>query len=251
MSATSDPAPPRREFELRRTVELPAGPLAVWPAISTGAGQQAWRFPADDEVPREVGDTLAGYRVEAWEPPHRLLLRAETGNDWYDLVEYVIDGRDGDVSLLSYRHAGVLVDDWENEYDSTDQHTDFYLHTLAQYLAHFQGREAIYIGAQAPESSSAPEAFAMVRRALGVDDDAVEGDPVQFEARGAAPVDGVIDYLRPQFIGVRSPAGLYRFFGRNAFGMPIALGHHLFDPRVDQLETSAWGAWLEGLFDPE
>ena len=254
MAEVAPPAagPPtaRRQFELQRTVDLPAGALPVWRAIATGAGQQAWRFPADDETPREVGDTLAGYRVVVWEPPHRLGLRAETGDDWFEAVEYVVDGRDGDTSALDYRHSGVMVDDWEAEYDSLDQHTDFALHTLAEYLAHFPGREAIYIGAQSSASLDVPEAFGLVRRALGLPDDALEGDPIHIEVLGAAPIDGVIDYLRPQFVGVRSGVGLYRFFGRDAFGQPIALGHHLFDPRVDQLETSAWGAWLDSLFVP-
>ena len=43
---------------------------------------------------------------------------------------------------------------------------------------------------------------------------------------GLDPVDAVVDYATPNFIGVRSADGLYRFFGRNAFGMPVGLGHH-------------------------
>ena len=34
----------------------------------------------------------------------------------------------------------------------------------------------------------------------------------------AGTLDGVIDYSTPEFLGVRTAEGLYRFFGRNHFG---------------------------------
>lgn len=238
----------RRAFELSRVIQLPAGVDEVWQAISTGSGQQAWLYPARGEIPARVGDTIGDHRVEVWAPPHRLALRADDGAGYVDAVEYVVEPAETGGSVLRYRHEGVVDGDWENAYDSADQHLDLYLHTLGQYLEYFAGDEAVYIGAQAHRSSAVPGSFDRVRQALGIRPDAVEGDRVYLEVLGAAPVDGVIDYLRTQFIGVRSGSGLYRFFGRDAFARPIALGHHLFDSRVDQLETSAWGAWLEGLF---
>ena len=32
------------------------------------------------------------------------------------------------------RHSGILADEWEDQYDAIGAHTDFYLHTLGQYL---------------------------------------------------------------------------------------------------------------------
>ena len=66
---------------------------------------------------------------------------------------------------------------------------------------------------------------------------------------GLDPVDAVVDYAQPNFIGVRSADGLYRFFGRNAFGMPVGLSHHLFAADVDKDKTQlAWQSWLDGLY---
>lgn len=58
---------------------------------------------------------------------------------------------------------------------------------------------------------------------------------------GLDPLDAVVDYLNPYFIGLRTDDGLYRFFGRNAWGWPIGLGHHLFADDVNQEKTEqAW-----------
>ena len=75
------------------------------------------------------------------------------------------------------------------------------------------------------------------------------GDQVRLTPPGLDPVDAVVDYAAPNFIGVRSADGLYRFFGRNAFGMPVGLSHHLFAPDVDKDKTQlAWQSWLDGLY---
>jgi hypothetical protein len=42
-----------------------------------------------------------------------------------------------------------------------------------------------------------------------------------------------VNYRQPNFIGVRSRDALYCFFGRNAFGQPVALSIHMFADGVD------------------
>jgi len=58
------------------------------------------------------------------------------------------------------------------------------------------------------------------------------------------PFDAVVDYLTPQFIGLRATDGLSRFFGRNAWRWPISVAHHLFADDVDQ--EKAEHAWRVG-----
>jgi hypothetical protein len=66
----------------------------------------------------------------------------------------------------------------------------------------------------------------------------------------ADPLDGVLDHLTPHFIGVRTADGLYRFFRRDAWGMPAGLGHHLFAAGVEHEKTErAWQGWLNDLFE--
>jgi hypothetical protein len=41
---------------------------------------------------------------------------------------------------------------------------------------------------------------------------------------------------------------LYRFYGRDAFGWPVGVAHHLFAEGVDAaLTEKAWGVWLDGV----
>jgi hypothetical protein len=236
-----------RPFELRRTVELPVTPDEIWQAVATGSGHQAWLFPSGGDTPSAVGDTIMGHRVEAFDPPHHFRAHLEGENGYFNTLEYLIEGRDGGTTVLRYMHSGVFVEDWENQYDAADQHTDFYLHTLGQYLEHFAGREAIYIGVEGPAASSAREAFDALQRQLGIDQ-AAEGQAVTAEIPGIEPIAGVIDYRRPAFLGIRSSDGLYRFFGRNAFGQPIGLGHHLFSNVDGEAQQRVWTDWLNGVF---
>lgn len=230
-----------REFECKREVILPAEPERVWEAVSTQEGVTAWQFPSP--VPG-LGDGAT-----AWDPPHHFGVRMEQG-EWFNALEYVIEGRGGGTSVLRYVHSGVFMDDWDNQYDAVSQHTDFYLHTLGQYLQYFDGRPATYIGEvpgglQGPDRSSGEDGFDRLRAALGVDADVTDGQTVTLPVDEPGPTDGVVDYAAPHFLGVRTSNGLYRFFGRNAFGSPVGMSIHLFGPMDDpDVVRSAWQGWL-------
>lgn len=240
-----------RQFEVRRTIAVAGTVEEVWRAVATVEGQAAWRFPAGGEDAHAVGDLLFGHRVEILEPPHHLRLRAEEAGGRPDIVEYLVENQSSGV-LLSYLHAGVIGDDGELDYDSTAQHADFALHTLGQYLTHFAGRPMVYYGAEAPSAGAAPGSFDRLLADLGVAAEAVEGAEVSVGVQGVAPITAVVDYRRPQFLGLRSSDALYRFFGRDAFGHPVALGHHLFGGHLDEvLEEPAWRGWLNGLFSAD
>jgi uncharacterized protein YndB with AHSA1/START domain len=230
-----------REFEIRRELELPASPEEVWDAVATAAGNAAWLFPSPPSEP------------VVSEPPHRLVVRQEDG-DWFNAVAFVIEGREGGRTLLRYAHSGVFVDDWDTQYDAVNQHTDFYLHALGQYLEHFAGRTATYVGdvpggVQAPEASAQPDGFERLQRALSLPEGAGEGDSVQLSPDGLEPIEGVIDHRRGPFLGIRTPDGLYRFFGRNAFGAPVGVAVHSFGNGIDAEQVkSAWRSWLDGVY---
>jgi hypothetical protein len=235
-----------REFDLTREVILPADPEAVWEAIATTAGNAAWLFP------NELDPNDASTKV--WDPPHRLSVRAEQ-DGWFNALEYVIEGRDGGTSLLRYAHSGIFVENWDTQYDAAQQHTDFYLHTLSEYLEHFNGRAVTYIGdvpagIQGPPASARPDGFDRLKAALGLGHGIEEGDSVRLIPHGLDSVEGVIDYLRPVFIGVRTSDALYRFFGRNAFGAPVGMSIHMFRDRIDAAETRRnWQTWLTTALD--
>ena len=244
-----------REFEIRREVELPATPEQLWAAVTTGAGNASWLFPTGDGEPHGVGEVWAGHTVTAFDPPHHYAAQAQ-GPDGavFNALEYVIEARDGGTAVLRYVHSGIFTDDWDNQYDAAGQHTDFYLHTLGQYLRYFGGRPVTYVAAEGPEASKAAGAFDTLRGALGLAGPGTAGDPVRLALPGVDPLDGVIDYAAPNFLGVRTADGLYRFYGRNAFGTPVGLAHHLFAAPVDRQKVDrektalAWRTWLDGLY---
>jgi uncharacterized protein YndB with AHSA1/START domain len=242
-----------REFEIRREVQLPATPEEVWEAVATGPGNAAWLFPHEIE-PGEGTTMPDGTTVTAWDPPRHFAVRTEGEGGWFNALEFVIEGREGATTLLRYMHSGIFVDDWDTQYDAVSQHTDFYLHTLGQYLQYFQGRHVTFVGdvpggINGPSASTEPDAFEVLRRELGVANGAAEGDPVRLELSGLGVLDGVVDYLRANFVGLRTGDGLYRFFGRNAFGGPVGMVVHRFGDDADAEATKqAWQSWLNALY---
>jgi hypothetical protein len=231
------------EFECNREVILPASPEQVWEAVATTAGNAAWLFP--NEIDPE------GSAVTAWDPPRHFAVRHQQG-EWFNALEYLIEGREGGTSLLRYAHSGIFVEDWDTQYDAVQQHTDFYLHTLREYLEHFNGRPATYVGEVpggilGPPTSATPDGFLRLQQALGLGAQISEGASVQLTPNGLQPVEGVIDYLRPNFMGVRSDDALYRFFGRNGFGAPVGMSIHMFNEGDDAEKTKQdWEQWLAG-----
>ena len=243
-----------REFEIRREVELSATPEEVWEAVATNAGTAAWMFPSGEIEPHEGGKTADGATVQKWDPPRHFAVRFEGEGGFFNAIEFVIEGREGGTTLLRYLHSGIFTDDWDNQYDAVNQHTDFYLHTLGQYLEHFSGRAVTYIGdvpggINAPEAAAKPGSFATLKHALGVGDGAAEGDSVALDLDGLGQIDGVVDYARGNFLGIRTPDALYRFFGRDAFGFPVGMQIHEFSVGVDKDGVQeTWQRWLNGVY---
>jgi hypothetical protein len=240
-----------REFEIIREIDLPAAPDDVWIAIT--ADTAAWQFPTGMEIPAGA-EPPEGAPVTTWDPPRRLVIRMESPDGTFNALDYAIEARDGGTAHLRYVHSGILADEWEDQYDAIDGHTDFYLHTLGQYLEHFNGRPATYVGQpssgiEGPPSAGGEEAMDTLRAALGIGGGAAVGDAVHADLGAAGSLDGVIDYLTPDFVGVRTDDGLFRFFGRNAFGGVVGLSAHIFRGEVDAAQAEAdLQAWLDSVY---
>ena len=243
------------EFEIVREAELATTPQEVWDAVTTGTG--GWLWPMEYE-PWAGGEAPFGGAVTVWEPPHHLVTRVEGENGWFNQLENVIEARDGGTTFVRYVHSGVFTDDWDNQYDGANQHTDFYLHTLSQYLQHFSHRPVAWFSADAPPASNAPDGFARLRAALGLAATSAVDDRVRLDINGVGDVDGVIDYLTPHFVGIRTSDAMYRFFGRNAFGAQVGIAMHLFgdgsgasdaaDDTDPQQAEKAWRSWLDAVY---
>lgn len=228
------------EFDCSRDVVLPAPAERVWEAVATPAGNAAWLFPNDVDP--------AG--AKAWDPPHRFATRQEQG-DWFNELDFAIEDRGNGTSALRYAHCGVFPpEQFDTQNEAIQQHTDFYLHTLSEYLEHFDGRPATYIGdvpggIQGPPGSATSDGFERLKRALGLGAQVSEGDSVRLTPQGLEPIEGVVDYLRANFMGIRTADALYCFFGRNAFGGPVGVSIHSFASDVDPEKAKrSWQAFL-------
>ncbi|MER7754893.1 SRPBCC domain-containing protein [Kitasatospora sp. NPDC097643] len=242
-----------REFEVRREQDLPATPEQVWHAVATGAGNLGWLYPMEVE-PRVGGKATRGdSTVVAWEPPQHFAVRATQDGGFSNTLSYHIEPADGGTSHLRmgihWVHTGVVDDAWawDTKSDAAEKHVDFYQHGLAEYLRHFAGRPAVYVKAQRPEPAADPADFAALRRRLGLPEDAAVGDrlPLHRPDADGRPEEVVVDWLSPDFVGLRGPDALYRFFNGSTWNVPIWLGHHLFAEDADEQQaTKAWTAWL-------
>ena len=234
-----------REFRIDKEIELAATPAQVWDAITTAAGNETWLW----SMPGDLGPEVP--LVATWEQPAHLVVRTPAAEDGsVQAFEYVIEGRGGGTTVLRFVHSGVMCDSWEGEDPELTSHGwDMYLHTLAEYFLHFAGSPATCVCAAAPRSSVSAGAWPALLGALGLDGAPAAGDRVKIELPGAGPAECVVDYVRPAFLGLRASGALYRFHGRTAIGLPIAVSAYVYGRPADrEALTQAWTAWLAGVF---
>jgi uncharacterized protein YndB with AHSA1/START domain len=239
-------------FEVSGELTVHATPEEVWEAFSSGAAMDGWWMGENELEPRLGGalrTTLPGFTMEStvttWEPPHRFATTSPEAPDGRLMTfAFEIEGRGGS-TVLRFVHSGFLPgDDWEQEYEALKIGDPAYVAKLVEYVEHFRGRQAVPISLWGPQVSR-ERAWAEFRKALGLAGDPAVGQPAQFRAEGLPDLDGEIDYLSPDFIGLRTTDGMYRFI----HGMgTIAIGHHIFEP-VDRAATEqAWRAWIDRTF---
>jgi hypothetical protein len=228
------------EFEIAKEILLAATPEQVWETIATEAGLAAWFQPSPVDPSSDL--------VVAWQPGRRLAIRIPPAPDGsVHAFEYLIEARDGGKAILRFVHSGVMGDDWNDEYQSiTSGGWDMYLQTLAQYHRYFAGRPAVYFEAAGPASSATPAAWESLIEAL-TREPAQIGAAIRVELVDADPAEGVIDFVSPDFVGLRTPDALIRFHGRSALGLTVAVSQHAYTRDIDAERTRmAWESWLAG-----
>ncbi|MDQ0260901.1 uncharacterized protein YndB with AHSA1/START domain [Sinomonas atrocyanea] len=230
-------------FEIVQDVVLHAAPERIWEAVTDGTA--AWMFPTDQwPAVRTVEDY-----------PRHLVSRMEGPDGWYNQLEHVLTpGPEG--TNLHYVHSGILTDNWEQQYDGAAQHTLFYLHTLGEYLEHFDGRAVSFVDVQGPDGATAPDALERFAAALALTD-VMAGEKKDLGLPGLGPVEATVDYATGPFLGLRTEDAMVRVFGREAFGQRLGLTVHDFslDTADDaarsaraQEHAEAWGEYLGALY---
>jgi hypothetical protein len=209
-------------FEVGHEGVLHGTPEQVWDAITVHANGWLWPVAYEDGVATGLASTPG--RVIAWEPHRRFAVRTEREGGWFNQLDYDLEPGAGGVTLMRYRHRGVFTpQEYAVQLDQCRQHTDFYNHSLGEYVRHFAGRDAAYASVETPGDA---------RPALGVPAGATAGDRTEH---------GVIDYATHAFLGIRGDDALIRVYDRRAWGAGVQVTQHGFEGARD-------GAWLDELF---
>ena len=241
-------------FEVRKEIEIEATPEEVWEAIATGPGIDSWFMGSNAVEPGEGGVvrmTLPGWTLEAtitaWDPPSRLETRTAEDEDGRVMAfEYLIEGRGGGSTVVRFVHSGFLAGDgWEEEYEALREGDPAYVFKLAEYVKYFRGRTGKPVSAYGPQVDR-ERAWTVFRETLGLTGEVHEGDPVRVTPEGLPPIDGVVDFVSPSFLGVRTNDGMYRFI--HGLGGTVVLGHHIFSDVDQQATERAWQDWVGRAF---
>jgi uncharacterized protein YndB with AHSA1/START domain len=245
-----------KAFDLTYEREIDATPDAVWQAISTGPGLDAWFMGHNEVEPREGGAArtmVEDMRMEAtvttWQPPTRLVTTSPAAEDGSQhTFEYDLEPR-GAGTRITWHHTGFLGSEhWEAEYEGMSEGDPIYFDKLVEYLTYFRGRTAVPVNVFMRGPADKDAAWAAYRTALGLERDVTVGDRVSLTPAGLDPIEGVVDVRTPSFLGVRSDDAMYRFM-HITWSASVGLGHHLFDPGLEQSAIErAWRSWLEGVF---
>ena len=147
----------KRKFEIVYDTELPGTPERVWEAVTKDT--PAWMFPTDQWPAVRTVD----------EYPRHLVSRMDGPDGWFNQLEHVLEPLDGGRARLHYVHSGIFADNWDQQYDGASKHTEFYLHTLGQYLKYFDGKPVVFTDIQAPPPRQTPDGFVRLKKALGVE----------------------------------------------------------------------------------
>ena len=218
------------DFEVRWEGVLPGTPEQVWDALTVHGIGWIWDITYEPRVGgAERGLTSGGGTVTAWEPPRRFQTRAEREDGWHNELTCTLKPH-GDRTYLRYVHRS-RTEDYRVEVDACARHTEFYLHSLGQYVEHFAGRDAEYVEIDAPSEIAI-----------------VEGRPPSDEQKRiyTAVYEALragIAEMRPGRTNKDSADALIRVFDRARWGGGATLYLHLLAPDADAAAAErAWRA---------
>lgn len=242
-----------KAFEIANEIDVGATPEQAWQAIATGEGMDGWFMGRNEIEPREGGKIRTitpewneEATVTTWDPPNRFAYRTDEAEDGaFMSFDYRIEGRDKGTTSIKWVHSGMLGGNWEREYEAMNEGDTAYFHKLGQYLTYFFGRRATPVETYGPEVHDREQAMKLMRQGLGLADAVAVDEKVRLTPAGIEPIDGIVEWVSPSFLGVRSDDALYRFIW--AFTGPLMVGHHIFREVNEKEEGDAWRSWMNGL----
>lgn len=240
---------------IEKRIELDATPQEVWDAVATGPGMACWFVPHEFHPPeggvgaRVVSDfgsgNVAESTVREWEPGRRYSSSADGETQ---VVEFIVEGRDGGGAVLRLIHSGITGEDWEAEYHSRGW--DGFLANLRRYFDHFRGLPPATVSIIAFTNLDMAGIWERFYSALGLERPPAVGDRVTLRPDGPDPISGVVEVAEAGELGVRSDRGAHFFSGDGAWNM-VTVVHYLYGEGIDRdAATAQWQSWADRLFPP-
>jgi uncharacterized protein YndB with AHSA1/START domain len=244
-------------FTIEDEIDVEATPQEVWDAITAGPRIDSW-FMGRTEIERhrggaartDFGGHVIKSEVTAWDPPNRFAYRSGEGPYGAHMeFTWKITPRNGHGATVHFTHSGVLSgEEPEAVLEVLKKGDPMYLRKLGRYLEYFRGQIATRnISAIGPPRQDLQSFWLVLTRALGLTNPVREWDAVHAKLDGLAPIEGVVDYVTREFLGVRTSTALFRFI--LAPGGVVMVEHHDFAPDPDATESvERWQSWLTEVF---
>ncbi len=249
--------PVERAIELE--VEVEGTPEEVWRAIATGPGISSWYVPHEVDE-REGGSANASFGegpemqiagvVEAWEPPHRIVLTG-SGSGSTLAFEWLVEARDGGSCIVRLVNTGFGDgDDWDAQYDGMREGWRLFLRNLQLHLRHFRGQHATSMLPMAMWTGEREAVWERLLAALGLPTSPTVGERVH--TSGDAPTLGGtvldVDSWRLALL-LDEPAPGTAFIAAEGQGgqVGVSVWSYLYgDDRqaITQRDLGRWNAWL-------
>ena len=253
-------------------VEVPGSPDEVWQAIATGPGISSWFVPTDVEE-RDGGKIVAHFgpgnsmdslsTITVWEPPHRFAAdsRDDMGPDDPTIAtEWIVEAQSGGTCVVRVVHSWFTSkDDWDAQYEQTEQGWVAFFRILRLYLTHFRGQQSAMFQLMPTAPEPKESAWAALVGPLGMAE-ATVGQRVSATADDP-PLSGVVEHVGPaehpeeRLLRIEQPApGLMHLFAMPMMGqifMPIRF--FLYGDGAQEAVASAepaWQAWVAERFPP-
>lgn len=247
-----------RAIELE--VAVAGTPEQVWETIATGPGISAWFVPTTvvgepgGVITQDFGPgMLVEGRVQAWQPPHRFGFgeHAEPAPGAM-AFEFLVEARDGGSCVVRLVNSGFgSGEEWDNQYDATENGWRIFLHILQLHLQRFAGQPATRVLAMAmePGTGDADAIWTTARRALTGD-----GDVVRTDGDAVPPLDGTVTLHanRGLAFALDGPAPGTGLVAIEPHGGATAVSLWLafYGPDAAALaerDGPRWQAWVDGL----
>ena len=246
-----------KPFNVTKELDAPVPAEDIWLALTTGQGMDGWFLGTGNDVDGRLGGRVhvdfgeggsADSTIKEWEPLRRFAYGGEPGPDGSShAFQYTLEGRDGGTTWIRLVHSGFLPDEgWEAEYDALNEGDFVYLHLLSSYAQWFLGQQAAAVIAFHPATGGRDEAVARFDAALGLSGRPGGDEAVRFEVDGIGEIGGLVDFVSPSFVGVRTDDALLRF-GYSPQGV-VFVSHHLYGGADAAVASAAWQAWLDRTF---